>query len=82
MSVRTVTSSKELFWKPLILYKGDILILKKKRVWFNVLSAATTIVAGLSGHPIPAEIAAVSIGVINVIITAFNLKEGAKEATE
>lgn len=58
------------------------MILKKKRVWFNVLSAAATVVASMSGHPIPADIAAVTIGVINVIITAFNLKEGTKEATK
>lgn len=58
------------------------MILKKKRVWFNVLSAAATVVSSMSGHPIPVEVAAVTIGVINVLITAFNLKEGSKEATE
>lgn len=36
----------------------------------------------MSGYPIPAEVAAVTIGVINVVITAFNLKEGAKEDTK
>lgn len=58
------------------------MILKKKRVWFNVLSAAATILASMSGHPIPAEIAAGAIGVINVLITAFNLKEAPKEASK
>lgn len=49
-------------------------ILKRKRVWFNIITGALAVVNAMSGTLIPNEISAVIIASGNIVISAFDLK--------